>query len=112
MITELDRIIFIAMAAGFAYGLVMAGLDFTLRIKLDKQTISLKRIALMLSFSSLYNAVLFSIGIIALTLLDTSISADELNKFSIYLAVTLGVLPVIERVIYYIHSRIKRLYSQ
>ena len=111
MITELDQIVFIAMAAGFACGLVMAGLDFTLRIKQDKQTISLKRIALMLSFSSLFNAVLFGIGIISLTLLDTSISADELNKFSIYLAVTLGVLPIIERSLYYIFSRIKRFYS-
>lgn len=59
MITELDRIIFIAMTNAFTIGLVVSGLDLIRRIKQDKQTISSKRIAVTLLFPSLFNAVVF-----------------------------------------------------
>ena len=59
MITELDRIIFIVMAYAFTIGFIGSGLDLLRWIKRDKQTISLKEIAVTLLFPSLFNAVLF-----------------------------------------------------
>lgn len=59
MITELDRTILTVMADVFTICFIGSGLDLMKRIKLDKQTISLKKIAVMLLFPSLFNAVLF-----------------------------------------------------
>ena len=59
MITELDRIILITMANAFTLGLVISGIDLVRRIKRDKQTFSLKEIAVKLLFPSLFNAVIF-----------------------------------------------------
>ena len=59
MITELDRIILTVMAYSFSFGLVVSGFDLIKRIKRDKQTFSLKEIAVGLLFPSLFNAVVF-----------------------------------------------------
>ena len=59
MITELDRIILTVMAYSFSLGLVVSGFDLVGRIKRDKQTFSLKEIAVGLLFPSLFNAVVF-----------------------------------------------------
>ena len=59
MITELDRIILTVMAYAFTLGLVCSGIDVIRRIKRDKQTFSLKEIAVELLFPSLFNAILF-----------------------------------------------------
>lgn len=59
MITELDRIILTVMADAFTLGFVGSSLDLMRRIKQDKSTISLKKIAVMLLFPSLFNAVVF-----------------------------------------------------
>lgn len=64
MITELDRIILTVMADVFTICFIGSSLDLIKRIKLDKQTISLKKIGVMLLFPSLFNAVVwgFMIG--------------------------------------------------
>ena len=59
MITEIDRIILTTMASAFTFGLVGSGLNLIGRIKRDKQTFSLKEIAVELLFPSLFNAVVF-----------------------------------------------------
>ena len=59
MITELDRIILVVMADAFTLCLVVSGIDLIRRIKRDKQTFSLKEIAVKLLFPSLFNAVVF-----------------------------------------------------
>ena len=48
MITELDRIILTVMAYAFTLGFVGSGIDLVRRIKRDKQTFSLKEIAVEL----------------------------------------------------------------
>ena len=47
------------MASAFTFGLVGSGLNLIRRIKRDKQTFSLKEIAVELLFPSLFNAVVF-----------------------------------------------------
>ena len=47
------------MASAFTFGLVGSGLNLIGRIKRDKQTFSLKEIAVELLFPSLFNAVIF-----------------------------------------------------
>ena len=59
MLTELDQIILTTMAYTFTFAFVASCLDLVKRIKRDKQTFSLTRIAVMLLFPSLFNAVVF-----------------------------------------------------
>ena len=63
MITELDRIILVVMTDVFIFALVVSSIDLIKRIKRDKQTFSLKEIAVALLFPSLFNAVVFGIMI-------------------------------------------------
>lgn len=92
-----DLVTSISIGAGFCSGLFYSGINSILQIKIDKQTIPASRIAIGLLLCSLFDAIVLYILISAFKILDASVSATELNKFSIYMLALLIILPFVER---------------
>ena len=111
MWSDSTSIILVAMSAGFLSGLLSSTLDLALRIKLNQQEIPYQKIVITFLLSSSLGAIIFSVGIFILTILEPSMSASELNEFSIFLAAFLAPLPIIMKVFEYAISLLKKFFS-
>ena len=107
ILTELDEVILIAMAAGFVSGSLQTIIDYILQTKLEKRNVTFKEFINRFLFLSSAASVLFGIGTFSFAAWDTSVSASELNEFSFTLAAILSFLPVIEK-FYYFVSQLKK----
>ena len=105
LLASWDLVSSIAVIAGFCSGLFQSGINFILRIKLDRQVIAWDKMAIAILLSSLFSAVLFYIDSVVFRILDPSVSAAELNRFSLYMATVFILLPFIERPILAILTR-------
>lgn len=96
---RLDSVALIAVAAGFSFGLLNPLLILFLRTKVDRKTISISKVkvALLIFFSSLFGALLFYSGSVAMKFLDPSVSAVELNRLNLAMFALSTLSPLIER---------------
>ena len=107
MLTELDKSILLATAAGFMSGLFQSSLEHILQIKVDKKTITFNKIINRCLFSGFASAILFGVMIFALAAWDTTMSTPELNRYSIALAVGLGFTPIFNKFLEFVFSLFK-----
>lgn len=112
ILTELDRIILLAMVAGFFCGSLQSIIDYIIGTKLERQVISFNRFIHRLLFLSFTGSIIFGIGIFAYATWVTSLPASELNELSFFFAITLGVLPIIEKLLSFIFTQLKQILAK
>ena len=114
ILTELDLIILLAMVAGFFCGSLQSIIDYIIRTKLERQVISFNRFIHRFLFLSFTGSIIFGIGIFAYAYAtwDTSLPASELNELSFSSAITLGALPIIEKLLSFIFTQLKQILAK
>ena len=108
MLTELERVTLVAITAGFLSGSLQSILDYALQTELKKQIVTLEKFFNKLLFLSLTGAVLFGAGVFVYAIWDTSMSASQLNEFSLALAAIVGLMPILEKFLGSVFSQAKK----
>ncbi|MEL6928633.1 MAG: hypothetical protein AAFO95_08370 [Cyanobacteria bacterium J06600_6] len=96
IITESDRVILVAIAAGFLSGSFQLLLSSFLDRK-KAQLFNNQQFLLKLLYSSVAHAIILGVVVFALSVWDTSMSVVRLNQFAIAMAVALGIAPLHNR---------------
>ena len=112
ILTELDKVVLLAITAGFVGGSLQSIADYAIRTKLERQAIGFDRFLNRFLFLSLAGSVIVGIGTFSSATWDTSLSASELNESSFFLAITLGVLPIIEKLLSFVFTQLKRIWAK
>ena len=112
ILTELDKVVLLAITAGFLGGSLQSIADHVIRTKLERQKIGFNRFLNRFLFLSLAGSVIFGIGIFVSASWDTSLSASELNESSFSLAIVLGTLPIVEKLLSFVFTQLKRIWAK
>lgn len=112
ILTELDRIILLAMTAGFLSGSFQSIVDYMIQTRLEQQAISFNRFLNKFLFLGFSGSIIFGIGIFSLASWDTSLSASELNELSFSLAITIGALPIVEKLLSFVLTQLKHIWAK
>lgn len=95
ILTDLDRSILFAIAAGSISGFLSSALEDTLIIKLDKEVIQLIRI--VSKFFTAFTYGIISGIVVFLASLDSNITIKQLNRLIIFLSTYISTNPLYYR---------------
>ena len=112
ILTELDRVVLWAMTAGLLCGSFQSIADYIIRTKLERQTIGFNRFINRFLFLSLAGSVIFGLGTFGFAIWDTSLSASEINELSFSLAITIGMLPIVEKLLSFVFTQLKHIWAK
>lgn len=101
ILTDLDRSILVAIAAGSIGGSFKSVLEDILRIKLDEEAVRLTRIISKCFFSAFTYGIILGIGIFIASL-DSNITITQLNHLTIAFAILLIIDPLYYRAVSFI----------
>lgn len=95
-LTDLDRSILFAIAAGSISGFFSSALEDTLIIKLDKEVIQLTRIISKCFFTAFTYGIISGV-VVFLASLDSNITIKQLNRLTILLSTYISTNPLYYR---------------
>ena len=108
MLTELDKIVSIAMAAGFFSGSFQSILDYILKSNEERESQTVKKIASKFMYLCLAYSILLGAMTFVLAIWDTSTSVAQLYRFSIAMAICFGIMPLQDRLWSFIFAKLKK----
>ena len=112
ILTEVDKVVLLAITAGFLGGSFQSIADYIIRTKLERQEIDFKPFLNRFLFFSLTGSVILGIGIFISATWDTSLSASELNELSFSMAIVIGTLPIVEKLLLIVFTQLKHIWAK
>ena len=108
MTSELDRIIVVAIAAGFLSGSSQSIFDNILKSRAEQQAFTTKKFTIKFLYSSFAHSAILGAMIFVLAIWDTSLSIAKINRFSIAMAIFYAIMPFHDRLWSFIFSKLKK----
>ncbi|MGK7952654.1 MAG: hypothetical protein AB4368_28655 [Xenococcaceae cyanobacterium] len=99
MLTDLDRSIIIAVASGFIGSLSQSALEYFFYVKIDKQIKNIKQEISISLLTSIWTGIVFGISAFTLANWDTTMSVAKLNRWSIFVPLSLPLSVIINRIL-------------